>query len=122
MEPLGQWVQPQRTSQCVVAVHMSLIAATYRGQYVPRYHDAGKYLGTAWNQNQNQIYSLEQYTVIPTATYSFVPPGCRRGGVSGRVSAAARVRPARAGLSLGRLALVTPTCLLVVTSLLSIYR
>jgi hypothetical protein len=31
------------------------------------------------NQNQNQIYSLEQYTVMPTATYSFVPPGCRRG-------------------------------------------
>lgn len=28
----------------------------------------------------NQIYSLEQYTVIPTATYSFVPPGCCRGG------------------------------------------
>eukprot|EP01046_Picozoa_sp_COSAG06_P015018 COSAG06_NODE_949_length_11356_cov_2.462112_8_plen_68_part_00 len=26
-------------------------------------------------QNQNQIYSLEQYTVIPIATYSFVPPG-----------------------------------------------
>eukprot|EP01046_Picozoa_sp_COSAG06_P066830 COSAG06_NODE_17043_length_965_cov_1.039261_2_plen_149_part_01 len=24
-------------------------------------------------ENQNQIYSLEQYTVIPTATYSFVP-------------------------------------------------
>eukprot|EP01046_Picozoa_sp_COSAG06_P085297 COSAG06_NODE_32007_length_512_cov_5.426150_2_plen_72_part_01 len=31
------------------------------------------------NQNQNQIYSLEQYTVIPTATYSFAPPGCRTG-------------------------------------------
>ena len=45
-----------------------------------------------------------------------------QGAVSGRVSAAARVRPACAGLSLGRLALVTPTCLLVATSLLSIYR
>ena len=45
-----------------------------------------------------------------------------QGAVSGRVSAAARVRPACAGLSLGHLALVTPTCLLVATSLLSIYR
>jgi hypothetical protein len=45
-----------------------------------------------------------------------------QGAVSGRVSAAARVRPAFAGLSLGRLAPVTPTCLLVATSLLSIYR
>ena len=44
------------------------------------------------------------------------------GAVSGRVSAAARVRPACAGLSLGRLAPVTPTCLLVATSLLSTYR
>ena len=35
---------------------------------------------TSGGKNQNQIYSLEQYTVIPTATYSFVPPGCRRGG------------------------------------------
>ena len=31
------------------------------------------------HQNQNQIYSLEQYTIIPIATYSFVPPGGRRG-------------------------------------------
>ena len=50
------------------------------------------------SQNQNQIYSLEQYTVIPTATYSFVPPGCRTGRlaaafprphVSGRLAPAA---------------------------------
>jgi len=52
----------------------------------------------------------------------FCAPRLPQGAVSGRVSAAARVRPACAGLSLGRLALVTPTCLLVATSLLSIYR
>ena len=51
----------------------------------------------------------------------FCAPRLPQGAVSGRVSAAARVRPACAGLSLGRLALVTPTCLLVATSLLSIY-
>ena len=52
----------------------------------------------------------------------FCAPRLPQGAVSGRVSAAARVRPACAGLSLGRLALVTPTCLLVSTSSLSIYR
>ena len=52
----------------------------------------------------------------------FCAPRLPQGAVSGRVSAAARVRPACAGLSLGRLALVTPTCLLVATSLLSIHR
>ena len=41
-----------------------------------------------------------------------------QGAVSGRVSAAARDRPACAGLSLGRLAPGTLTCLLVATSLL----
>ena len=51
----------------------------------------------------------------------FCAPRLPQGAVSGRVSAAARVRPACAGLSLGRLAPVTLTCLLVATSLLSIY-
>ena len=51
----------------------------------------------------------------------FCAPRLPQGAVSGRVSAAARVRPACAGLSLGRLAPVTPACLLVATSLLSIY-
>ena len=46
----------------------------------------------------------------------FRAPRLPQGAVSGRVSAAARVRPACAGLSLGRLAPVTPTCLLVATS------
>ena len=48
----------------------------------------------------------------------FCAPRLPQGAVSGRVSAAARVRPACAGLSLGRLAPVAPTCLLVATSLL----
>ena len=47
----------------------------------------------------------------------FCAPRLPQGAVSGRVSAAARVRPACADLSLGRLALVTPTCLLVATSI-----
>jgi hypothetical protein len=50
-------------------------------------------------QNQNQIYSLEQYTVIPIAIYSFVPPDCHRGWL-----VAGRVWPP-----------VTLTCLLVAT-------
>jgi len=41
----------------------------------------------------------------------FRAPRLPQGAVSGRVSAAARVRPACAGLSLDRLAPVTPTCL-----------
>ena len=44
------------------------------------------------NQNQNQVYSLEQYMVIPIAIYSFVPPGCRRGRL-----AAAFPRPRPSG-------------------------
>jgi hypothetical protein len=67
-------------------------------------------------QNQNQIYSPGQYTVMPVATCSFAPP-VAAGAVSSRVSATAPVRPACAGLSLGRLAPVTLTCLLVATSL-----
>ena len=50
-------------------------------------------------QNQNQIYSLEQYTVIPTATYSFVPPGCRRGRLAAafpRPHVSGRLAPASA--------------------------
>ena len=42
------------------------------------------------NQNQNQIYYLEQYTVLPIAIYSFVPPGCRRGRLA---AALPRPRP-----------------------------
>jgi hypothetical protein len=53
---------------------MSQHAATAKCPYII----ATKY-GCIYVQNQNQIYSLEQYTVIPTATYGFVPPGCRRG-------------------------------------------
>jgi hypothetical protein len=51
------------------------------------------------DQNQNQIYSLEQYTVIPTATYSFVPPGCRRGRLAAafpRPYVSGRLAPASA--------------------------
>ena len=51
------------------------------------------------NQNQNQIYSLEQYTVIPTATYSFVPPRCRRGRLAAafpRPHVSGRLAPASA--------------------------
>ena len=51
------------------------------------------------NQNQNQIYSLEQYTVIPTATYSFVPPRCRRGRLAAafpRPHLSGRLAPASA--------------------------
>jgi hypothetical protein len=51
----------------------------------------------------------------------FCAPRLPQGAVSGRVFAAARDRPACAGLSLGRLAPGTLTCLLVATSLLSIY-
>ena len=50
-------------------------------------------------QNQNQIYSLEQYTVIPTATYSFVPPRCRRGRLAAafpRPHVSGRLAPASA--------------------------
>eukprot|EP01046_Picozoa_sp_COSAG06_P058403 COSAG06_NODE_11716_length_1473_cov_13.180495_2_plen_93_part_01 len=55
--------------------------------------------GLAHNQNQNQIYSLERYTVIPTATYSFVPPGCRRGRLAAafpRPRVSGRLAPASA--------------------------
>ena len=59
--------------------------------------------------------------MLPIAIYSFVPPGCRKGGaVSDRVAAAAPVRLACASRSLGRLALVAPTCLPAAASL-SIY-
>ena len=58
-----------------------------------------------------------EQTVSPIAIYRLVPPRCRvcvgvgvrAGGGSGRVSAAAPVRPSCAGLSLSRLALVTLT-------------
>jgi hypothetical protein len=58
-----------------------------------------------------------EQTVSPIAIYRLVPPRCRvcvgvgvrGGGGSGRVSAAAPVRPSCAGLSLSRLALVTLT-------------
>ena len=79
-------------------------------------------------QNQNQINQAPSDLFTGTihgntdCYLQFCAPRLPQGAVSGRVSAAARVRPACAGLSLGRLALVTPTCLLVATSLLSIYR
>jgi hypothetical protein len=71
--------------------------------------------------SSHQIYSLEQYTVIPIATYSFVPPGCRRGR-----SAAAFPQPRLSGQLAPTSAwavwprLLSPVCLLVATSL-SIY-
>eukprot|EP01046_Picozoa_sp_COSAG06_P065495 COSAG06_NODE_16113_length_1021_cov_2.066161_2_plen_70_part_01 len=60
--------------------------------------------------------------MLPVAIYSFVPPGCRRGRLAAALPwlrPSGRLAPA-SGLSLGRLALVALTCLLVVTSL-SIY-
>ena len=46
-----------------------------------------------------EIYSLEQYTAIPTATYSCVPPGCRGGRLAAafpRPRVSGRLAPASA--------------------------